>query len=53
MTVFYITSVVLGLLLLFAALFMSLTSYISPIFILLAQLAFSAATLLPTLLRKP
>ncbi len=53
MTVFYITSVVLGLLLIFAALFMSLTNYISPIFILLAQLALSSATLLPTILRKP
>ncbi|MBQ4155914.1 MAG: hypothetical protein IJD90_03825, partial [Clostridia bacterium] len=53
MTIFYITGVVLGLLLLFTALLTSLTSYISPVYIILVQLVLTATTLLPTVLRKP
>lgn len=53
MTVLYVVSVILGLLGLTALMFTSLVNFITPLNILLAQILFTAITLLPTVLKKP
>lgn len=53
MTAFYITGIVLGVLALLSCILTSLTAFVTPLIILLIQLALTAITLLPTVLRKP
>ena len=53
MTAFYICSIVFGLLALTTLIFTSLSSFITPLNIILVQLLLTAITLLPTILRKP
>lgn len=53
MTAFYICSIILGLLTLTTLIFTSLSSFITPLNIILVQLLLTAITLLPTVLRKP
>lgn len=53
MTVFYICSIVLGLLALITCILSSQSAFITPLNILLTQIVLTAITLLPTVLRKP
>ena len=53
MSVFYISSVILGLLGIITCILTSLCSFITPFNILIVQLLLTAITLLPTILRKP
>lgn len=53
MTVFYICSIILGLLALITCILSSLNTFITPLNIILVQLLLTAITLLPTVLHKP